>query len=564
MDSPSPKHSRLEARRNEASRQNTHASTRIGGWVALLVALAWVHRLAFLASNLDRSWGFTIFYEGDAETFYNYARALISGRPYDAGIPFHPPGFAYALSLVHRLVGAGAPNDPVPHLAVKMCMALLGSLPVGLTYLLARPLLGHASALLGAVLLGYSFSAYVVSVAPVSESLYMTLLLLSLVVWSYRVLGLPRSGPHPSPLATGRRAGSAAGTGRGVVAVDMAWSVGLGLILGALSLTRAEGVLIAATMLAITASLAWTGRGHRRPGGTWTWLGITAGFVIALTPWTLRNAKVLDQVNISLGGQIAEPLPTFVPVTAYGPLNFALANHPGATGSFSRELLTSGLQEATLDLRDPQHLEYFLHGYRYGTEYLRNHPADALRLVLAKWRLYLDTLRNGYTQWNLPAGLHGVRRPVDAFVSDRSVLLWTHLAAWILGVFVLWRPGRGTPANGPRRWLAISILPIACGLVVTAAFFGYARLGTILLPFLYPTMAFGLVTITQRAIVPRLPVALRRSRLWWVPMAILLLLELWGATGNRNYEATGTQLEGASHLNPHETMYLKVIPKQDE
>ena len=508
-------------------------------WFLVVVALAWIHRLAFLFSNLDRTWGFTIFYEGDSETFYNYARALIAGQPYDSGVPFHPPGFPYVLSFAHRWVGAGSPIDSVPHQTLKIWMAAIGSLPAGLSYLLARRFLGHGVALLGAALLGYSFSSYVISIAPVSESLYCTLLLLSLLWWTHRV-ELPRRTDTGRPSTE---------TSRGQVLELLEWSL-LGVLLALLCLTRAEGSLIVFVVIVVSAFV------HRRaPVRRWSWLLMIAGFVLAMTPWTLRNAHVLDQLNDRLSGQIAEPLPTFVPITAYGPLNFALANHEGATGEFSRSLLTSGLHEATLDLRDPQHLQYFLHGYRIGLSYLSSHPGDAVQLILKKWALYAGTLRNGYTQWNVPAGLNGVRRPVDAFVTYQPAMLWIHFAAWIIGIALAWRAGPSA-----RRWLGVSAIPVGCGLVVTAAFFGYARLGTVLLPFIFPTIAFGLTRVAGAAVANRLPERARDRRLWLIPVALLLILELWGATGDRNYEATGTQLEGASHLNPHDTMILKVIP----
>jgi len=81
------------AQRRAAQRQ-THKeqAPRTDLWIAAgLTLLAWVHRLIFLRSNRDFSWPYTIFYEGDAETFYSYARALLEGKLYDEGVPFHPP-----------------------------------------------------------------------------------------------------------------------------------------------------------------------------------------------------------------------------------------------------------------------------------------------------------------------------------------------------------------------------------------------------------------------------------------------------------------------------------------
>ena len=80
-----------------------------------------------------------------------------TARLYDNGIPFHPPGFAWVLAAVHTLVGAGAGDRRVPYVAVKVVIALIGSLPVGLLYLLVKPYLGRAAALVAALLCAWSF-----------------------------------------------------------------------------------------------------------------------------------------------------------------------------------------------------------------------------------------------------------------------------------------------------------------------------------------------------------------------------------------------------------------------
>src|ERR1700712_4515978 len=95
-------------------------------WALGLTLLAWVHRLAFLRSNQDWTWPYTIFYEGDSETFFDYARALVNGKLYDNGIPFHPPGFAWVLAAVHLLVGAGAGTARVPYGAVQNGVGPIG------------------------------------------------------------------------------------------------------------------------------------------------------------------------------------------------------------------------------------------------------------------------------------------------------------------------------------------------------------------------------------------------------------------------------------------------------
>ncbi|MEZ4649890.1 MAG: glycosyltransferase family 39 protein [Candidatus Eisenbacteria bacterium] len=535
------------------------------GVAALLWVLAFAHRMFFLASNVDRSWGFTVFYEGDSETFYNFARAILGGVPYDGGIPFHPPLWPFVLSRIHALVGAGAVDAQVPHLAVKACTAGIGSLAVPLLYLLLRRYFGRTAALASALVATYSFGLYVISIAPVTESLYLVLLLGACLLLSTFVHPLSPAGLELSPAA------SDGGWMDRPAAVGRLVAFALGVVLGLLSLTRAEGVLIVfgLVVLGFAGSWPWVGSWLRRGpareshmggrsaralsgSGLVTWSVVALGFVIVLAPWTARNAGALQAVNARFASRMAEPLPTFVPITAYGPLNFALANNREAEGPFSREILTSRAHTATLDVTDPQHLEYFLHGYRIGFDWIRSHPADFVRLVLRKWTIYFEAGSLGFTQWDLPGGLDGVRRPVDIFVPDSKIAMWILFPLVVLGAV------RTFVAGGPeRRWCFLTLFLTIAGLISTGLFFGYARLGVLVLPF-WISLAVAGVTHLVRDYAPPIRNPLLR-RAWMVPVVLLLLLEAWGATGDRNFHATGTQSAGASHLNPHDTMHLEVI-----
>jgi len=507
-----------------------------------ITALAWIHRIAFLLSNRDRSWPFTVFYEGDSETYYLFARAILQGRPYDGGIPFHPPGFPYFLAGVHALLGAGPSTETVPHLAVKIVMALVGSLPVGLIYLLVRPYAGRGVALLAAGLSLYHFGLYVTSAAPVNESLYVTLLLLSLLIWSQRLTHPLAPANVSRPPARSR-----------VLAAGLC----LGILLGLAALTRAEGALVACLVIAAGAAGAFFPlRRAGLAGRLLPWLLAAAGFAAALTPWTARNATHLARVNEMSGGHLAEPLPTFVPITAYGPLNFALANNGEADGMFSRRSLPSHKGMPVLNLTNPSHLELFIHGYRTGWEYIRAHPGDFAALILKKWGYVFESLKLGWTQWDLPGGLSGIRRPVDLFVPHSRVGMWILIPWMVLGSIVLVRAG-----GPPRRW-AVIVLGLTCAaLFTTALFFGYARAGIVLVPLWMSLVAAGLVWAWSR-VVPFLPFR-RRPPARKVVMGLalaLLIAEGWGATRSRTYQATGTSERGEKHLNRDAIVYLE--PKE--
>ena len=520
------------------------STRRDAGIAALLWALAFAHRMFFLASNIDRSWGFTIFYEGDSETFYNFARSILAGVPYDGGIPFHPPLWPFVLSRIHMLVGAGAMDAQVPHLAVKACTAAIGSLVVPLLYVLLLRYFSRAIALASALVATYSFGLYMISIAPVSESLYLVLLLTSCLLLTSLVHPLSPAGnvdvseEHASRRKPKREKQSHESGRRWLLAST------LGIAFGLLSLTRAEGVLVVALFLL----LGLVGSGRRFA----TWGVVALGFALVLLPWTIRNARALDAVNAKFASQMAQPLPTFVPITAYGPLNFALANNEAAEGPFSRTALTSRSDAATLEVTDPQHLDFLLHGYRIGFDWIRSHPGDFVGLVLRKWTIFFQAGSLGWTQWDVPGGLDGVRRPVDLFVPDSKIAMWILFPLVLFGLARTYLDG-GTA----RRWCLLTLVLSGAGLISTGLFFGYARLGVIVLPFWIASAVAGIASVLRgcaRSLEDR-----RLRWAWLVPVIALFLLEAWGATGDRNFRATGTQAEGATHLNPHDTMHLEVI-----
>jgi hypothetical protein len=511
-------------------------------WAAALTLLAWVHRLAFLRSNRDWDWPFTIFYEGDSETFFRAARALLAGKLYDNGIPFHPPGFPFFLAAVHGLLGAGAPEATVGHAAVKAVLALVGSLAVGLLYLLVRPYLGRTAALLAALLSLYHFGLYVLAVAPVSEGLYLDLLLLALLVWSRRL-------EHPLTAPGGRAGGSGA-------------ALLLGLLFGALSLTRAEAVLPAALLVAVGVGGVLAGR--RGMAGLKPWALVLAGWVLVVAPWTARNAVRLAAADERL--HLPEPLPRFVPITLYGPLNLALANWDGADGTFSRRLLASRSTSPVLDLADPEHLHLLLHGDAVAWSWVRGHPAAFSRLVLRKWGLVLRSLELGWTQWDWPGGLFGERLPIDVFVPESRparFLPRVTIPLALLGLLAC-----ALAPGGPRRWALLVLLLTAAGFFTTALFFGYVRQGLLLLPFWFTLVAAGLLwpvdlllkrTPWRTGLAPADPPRRLLAVLGGAALA-LLVVEGWGARADRNYHATGSTVAGERYLNRDERVFLEVAP----
>ncbi|MBN1102788.1 MAG: hypothetical protein JXL84_05155 [Deltaproteobacteria bacterium] len=523
-----------------------------------LTCLAYVHRVAFLCSNVDRDWPFTLFYQGDSLAFFLHARALLEGTVFDGGIPFHPPGFPYFLALLHLLTGAGPGVMEISHFKIKLLLAVVGSLPVGLLYLTVLPYLGRSVALLSAFLCVYHFGLYVLAVAPVSEGLYLALLLLSILLWS-RFLDHPLAASPSIPAGSPMRR----------IAPLL-----FGIVLALMTLTRAEGALVAMLLVGtgFGGCIGSRRRGrHKAQADLAPWLLAAVGFCLTLAPWTVRNAVVLSAVNETRPAHL-EPLPTFVPITLYGPLNLALANHSAADGTFSRDLLRPQDGGPHLNPTDPQHLEYLLHGHKIAWRFVRENPLAFARLVIKKWGVFFQALKLGWTQWNWPGGLSGIRRPVDVFVPCGNALPWR--LAPLFGLGLLCCLGAG---GQPRLWALLTIFLTACALAVSAVFFGYVRQGLLLLPLWFTLASAGILFLARW-----LSEKLRKGRAHDDPMAppppfsarpgkimalflvlaafVLFALELRGGMSERNYRAVGPRLSGEAFPNPDARIALEVVP----
>jgi hypothetical protein len=282
-----------------------------------------------------------------------------------------------------------------------------------------------------------------------------------------------------------------------------------------------------------------------------------------VVPWTVRNSIRLGEAERRLAGGLAEALPRFVPVTMYGPLNLALANHAGADGSFSAALLASSGDSAQLQLTNPEHLRFLLHGNRMAAAWIGAHPGDFVRLVGKKWALYAGTLRLGWTQWNAPGGLTGLRRPVDLFVPESAAAFALWVPALLAGALLL---VRGEAQQ--RRWLVLTLLLTAVSLVVVAFFFGYARLGLLLLPLWMGVAATALVGL-GRWLFARLPEDQRglfrgpRGRSLAATLVLLLVtLEVAGTVRGHRFEATGTTLPGSNRLDRDQPIHFRPLPAE--
>lgn len=496
--------------------------------------LAVASRWLFILGGEDRGWGFCVFYEGDAEPFHQMARALLLGATYDNGIPYHPPGFAFLLAIVHVLVGAGGGQAAVPFLAVKAVLASLSATVVPLLYLLVRRFLGHGTAVVAALLCTFSFALNVLAAAPVSEGPFQALLVGIL-------LAVTGGGGAFAPGADGAPSGPSALRGLGV-----------GLLCGIGCLTRAETQLLVLLIVAVGALHAGRTSGRR---ALVPWLLMVAGACAVVAPWTLRNYRTITAHNARNAGRYPAPLRTFVPITAYGPINLALANNALADGTFSRRALPTKAEVGILDLADPEHYRYFTQGGSIAWAFVRDDPAAFGRLVRRRWTLYFGVLRNGFLQGDWPGGLEGVRNPVDMFVPD-GVGALPLLAPLVTAGLLL---ALGSPGS-PRRFGLLVVAVTAVWLVPTSLLFGYARLGAIALPLWLALAAHALCGAAVRAL-PRAPASGKApASVVALVAAALLAVDGLSTLRGRKLQATGTVLPGRKHLNPHDVVRLEPLP----
>jgi hypothetical protein len=411
----------------------------------------------------------------DSGHYHEYSLALIEGKVYDKGIPFHPPLFAWLLSAFYWLMGVPT-HTAYPY---KICLAALNALTVALAWLWWKRALGSPWHWLGAAWLAFHFGWLVFSATYDNEVPYAFFLTATAAIaW----LKAPDFDPKSAVL--------------------------LGLCMGLGSLTRPEHLILWPLIL----PYLWLRRApHLSAGTSLARLAIAMAISAAvIAPWTIRNYRAIGAFNEE--NPEMEPLPRFAPVTAYsGPLNFAIANCSSADGGFDSTLIdtTGGM----IDLTSPSQRRLFVHGYSQGMQWLSSHPKDAFILMTRKLNRWLDGLRIGWGVNNWPAGLTGTRPPVDMFVPEGGGALKLFLAvALAAGMFL-------SLLRGYRAY-SICTLIVLHRVLVTLMFFGFARGMIVILPACIPLILLPWIYLAERMNLPR-------QKLIWLPAvaSILFLLQ---------------------------------------
>jgi hypothetical protein len=522
---------------------------------AVVFALALALRLLFWQATPDAAWPSSAAYQGDAFVWLGAAQALLEGREVDSGLPLRPPGMAWLLAAL-----GGGRGGEVTALVAVWC--LLGALGVLVVHRAVRRDFGAEPALIAGVLCAASTGLLVLSTSLNNETPWLLLTMLSLAgveplrrrpalpfAAAWGVLNAAACLVRAEHLlffvlasawiALGRprpRAGRPAAA-RALIPLALAW-IAFAAVLAPWHL-RAWSRVAAfneeprplhpseeARFAAFETTLDWV-----------RWDPEAAAALARLPAFSRRQAGLFVAATLAhrggrrvrmedLGileeafGALPAPLPERFFVALYGGLNFHLAHNALGGAGFARgpldappplrggaqrypPALVAGLPPADLALVYPPHSAAVAHGYRLGLGWIASNPAEALRRSGAKLRIFWSGAALGWTGYNLPTGLSGLRRNVDLVVPEGvGAGAWRLivLAACAAGVVA----GRRNPALVP--WL----LFIGSRAATAVVFFGYARVGATAIPVVALLIAlaalhFGLGSRASREPPPPSP-----------------------------------------------------------
>ena len=485
---------------------------------AAIFALALGLRLLYLGAAVDRRWPHAAAYEGDAIVWAAGAQTLAQGAAPDDPLFFRANAPAH---LLRWLGFAGALRD---YTGAKVLWCLVSALACAGNLVLGARAFTPRVGIIAAGLQAFSWQQYVLATSLNTEALYGLLLVLVLAgAWQ-----LQRRPRWPLALALGVVQGLAI-----LIRIEHLLLLGLLLIDGwwrTQAAPRAAGdgsgagdpdgdgdrstagrwrlpvrrvalqlaVAIPALLVCLPASIEQTRAARlyntvarREPAFDRVpvpWAPDARAFLAELPAFArVRAFAYLSRFADQRGtaemtaplarqlwreelGALPEPLRTPVFVSGQGPLNFALANHPGAHGAFSKAALENRFlaNDPKLTLSVPEHLRLYNHGYAVGLGFIRSDPGGWLRAVGRKLWFFAQGASLGLTAYNLPLGRYGERRPCDLLTPfPGSGWAWEIACAGLIlaGAVIARRSDAGR----------LCLLVLVYKLVVTIGFFGYAR-----------------------------------------------------------------------------------------
>jgi tetratricopeptide (TPR) repeat protein len=414
------------------------SSTRFRWSVIAVFALALSVRLLHILQI--RSAPFFTLLMGDAHAYDAWAQQIAAGDWVGHDVFYQAPLYPYFLGVIYATVGRNL-------LFVRIAQALIGSTSCVLLAYAARRVFNDAAGVVAGVLL--ALWAPAIFFDSLLQKSVLDVFFVTLTVWL--VVRIGTAGGRP-------RADRS----------DRTWPwLGLGLTVGALSLTRENALVFVAILL----GWALMGPGRLRRAGIFL-----AGFAIVVAPVAARNSR--------LGGGF------YVTTSQFGP-NFYIGNNPRADGTYASLRYGRGAPE--YERQDATELAERALGRRlspaevsgYWTDqsidFITSQPIRWLELVGRKFALLwnatemVDTEgQDTYAEWSWPLRILG---PIAHF----GILV--PLA--VLGVCL----------SGPLNILLALSLGYAASVIL---FYVFARYRYPLVPFLVLFAAGGLVSVSRR------------------------------------------------------------------
>jgi tetratricopeptide (TPR) repeat protein len=408
-----------------------------GLWTALIFGAALALRLLHLRQIANAPF-FTLMM-GDSRAYDVWAQTIAGGDWIGREVFYQAPLYPYFLGVIYSVAG----RDLV---VVRIVQSVLGSIACVLIAHAVGRLFGRRAAIVAGIIAAlYPASIFFDGLI---QKTALDGFLTSLALWI--VTGILTRGSKPAD-----------------------W-LGLGLVMGALSLTRENALALAAALLVWALVRSWKVE-VPLPARAAPAAAFVIGLAILLAPVAIRNALV--------GGGF------YLTTSQFGP-NLYLGNNPRTDGTAGSLIAGRGSAEYerqdAIDLAERATGRVLTPGEvsSYWTDqtlqFIRAQPGAWLRLMARKtallWNSYeaFDTeSQESHAEWSLPL---------------RSLAWIGHFGVLVpLAVFGLWATW------DDRRRLAILYAIVAVYAASVVMFFIYARYRYPLVPFLIVFAAAGLV-----------------------------------------------------------------------
>jgi len=395
---------------------------------------------SYVGTHLHNLWSSDIvtpFLGGDAWVYQNAAQRLLKTGAYD--FPFHPPLTESLLALVYSVFG----NSFV---TARILYIVMGAMIAVIFAILSSRWFDQTIGLLTGWLIALSFGLAVLGGSTSSEIPALLFVGVGLLCLDYQNLCGMVSG---------------------------------GIFLGLAVLARTESILFVFIYLFVL----WITK--KRP-----WKNVLVALVctiLTITPWIIRNAVYFNKSIPDAPLQYK-----IMPLSTNGPFNFFIGNGPLANGSFRR--LTSDenalKHEAIMNPNNPVHRDLLFHGHKIAWMPIQKRPGEAIKRLGSKLVYYSRGLTHGFFHNNFPMGLVGTLRQGDIWTPNRK---WPGYLILVLALagFALYRK------KSPCAVMSTGSFVIS-GVLNALIFFGMARLGLMLIPFVFIGMSCFLIWLFRR------------------------------------------------------------------